>query len=86
MEHGPDLLREMAAVQVRITPTGHEEYGAWREGTHDDLVFAVSLACWCAHNMYPNDPAGGERWWTSNHQAFAAKVLGEAVNRPARIK
>ena len=50
--------------QVKITLAGHEQYAVWREGTHDDLVFAVALACWNAQNMYPNDPAGGEQWWT----------------------
>ena len=61
LEHGPDLVKEMAAMQVKITLTGHEQYGCWREGTHDDLVFAVALACWNAQRMYPNDPAGGEQ-------------------------
>ena len=76
LEHGPDPVKEMAAMQVKITLTGHEQYGGWREGTHDDLVFAVALACWNAQNMYPNDPAGGEQWWQNEHQADAARLLG----------
>jgi len=75
LEHGADLLKELAAMQVKITLSGHEEYGAWREGTHDDLVFAVALACWNAQNMFPNDPAGGEQWWTNPHEADAARTL-----------
>ena len=74
LEHGPDLVKEMAAMQVKITLSGQEQYAAWREGTHDDLVFAVALACWNAQNMYPNDPAGGEQWWTNQHQADAARL------------
>ncbi|HEY7307847.1 MAG TPA: hypothetical protein VH643_00670 [Gemmataceae bacterium] len=26
---------------------------AWREGTHDDLVLAVALACWWAERSLP---------------------------------
>ena len=44
MEYGWDLAREMAAMQVKIALSGNEQYGAWREGTHDDLVFAAALA------------------------------------------
>jgi hypothetical protein len=29
----------MAEMKVRVTPTGHAQFGAWREGTLDDLVF-----------------------------------------------
>lgn len=75
LEYGPDLVKEMAAMQVKITLAGHEQYGVWREGTHDDLVFAVALACWNAQNMYPNDPAGGEQWWTNKVQADAAQLF-----------
>jgi hypothetical protein len=65
MEFGRDLVREMAAMQVKITTSGNEQYGAWREGTHDDLVFAVALACWNAQDMFPNDREGDQQWWTS---------------------
>ena len=75
LEHGANLLKEMTAMQVKITLSGHEQYAVWREGTHDDLVFAVALACWNAQNAYPNDPAGGEQWWTNQHQADAARIF-----------
>jgi len=45
-----DLTREMTNMEVRITSFGAEQFGAWREGAHDDLVFAVALACWAAEN------------------------------------
>ncbi|MGD0776462.1 MAG: hypothetical protein ABSC05_26905 [Candidatus Solibacter sp.] len=75
LEYGADLVKEMAAMQVKISLSGHEQYAVWREGTHDDLVFAVALACWNAQNAYPNDPAGGEQWWTNQHQADAARIF-----------
>lgn len=41
------LAEELLNFQVRIDPkTAHDSYGTWREGTHDDLVLAVALACW----------------------------------------
>ena len=75
LEHGAELVREMAAMQVKISPAGHEQFAAWREGTHDDLVFAAAIACWNAQNAYPNDPAGGEQWWTNRHEADAARIF-----------
>jgi Terminase RNaseH-like domain len=47
------LLRELQNFQMKISLTsGHDSYGAWREGTHDDLVLALACALWC-----------GERRW-----------------------
>src|ERR1039458_10552430 len=40
------LVEELEAVEVRISPAGNEQYAAWREGTHDDLVFGVGPAEW----------------------------------------
>lgn len=40
------LLKELEAFRVRISPAGHDSYGAWRDGEHDDLVLAVALATW----------------------------------------
>jgi hypothetical protein len=62
LKHGPDLVKEMSDMQVRVTLAGNEQYGAWREGTHDDLVFAVALACWSARKICP-EPQGDGRWW-----------------------
>jgi hypothetical protein len=49
----PVLVEEMATMRVRQTPAGNEQYGAWREGEHDDLVFAVALSYWGAKRAYP---------------------------------
>ena len=75
LEHGPELVKEMTAMQVKISPSGHEQFAAWREGTHDDLVFAVALACWNAQNAHPKDPAGEEQWWTNKHEADMARLF-----------
>ena len=45
------LQRELQNFQVKIKlETGNDSYGAWREGTHDDLVLAVALALWIAQH------------------------------------
>src|SRR5581483_810906 len=54
-ENMPDtstLTRELQNYHVKIDPlTAHDSYAAWREGVHDDLVFAVSLAVWLGENQ-----------------------------------
>jgi hypothetical protein len=46
-----NLVSELQGYQVKIDPqTAHDSYAAWREGVHDDLVFAVALACWLGEN------------------------------------
>jgi hypothetical protein len=42
------LARELSTFSVKTSPTGHETFESWRERDHDDLVFAVGLACWFA--------------------------------------
>jgi hypothetical protein len=58
LRHSETLVEEMAGMRVRTTHTGHEQFGAWREGQHDDLVFAVALACWGAKKVCPNEGVG----------------------------
>jgi hypothetical protein len=43
-----NLSRELQNFTVKITDAANDVYGAWREGTHDDLVLAVALALWTA--------------------------------------
>ena len=40
------FVSEAMAFQVKITTSANDTYGAWREGTHDDLVLAGALALW----------------------------------------
>jgi hypothetical protein len=63
MKFGPVLAREMAEMRVKITPSGNEQYGAWRDGEHDDLVLAVALACWGARRAWPGTGYGEEGYW-----------------------
>jgi hypothetical protein len=63
MKLGAVLVEEMAAMRVKQTPSGHEQFGAWREGEHDDLVFAVALAHWGAKKVYPRRLDGDDGYW-----------------------
>ncbi len=47
------LIREFENYQMKIDlSTGHDSYGQWREGQHDDLVLAVALAAWWAETRH----------------------------------
>jgi hypothetical protein len=48
---GSVLVEELMNFRVKITANANDTYGAWREGTHDDLVLALSLACWTGERM-----------------------------------
>lgn len=43
---GQMLMDELLKFQVKITDSANDTYGVWREGSHDDLVLAVAMACW----------------------------------------
>jgi hypothetical protein len=57
------LIEEMTHMQVRQKASGHEQFGAWREGQHDDLVFAVALAHWWAKKRWPGLASGDDGVW-----------------------
>jgi hypothetical protein len=41
------LKRELLNFRVKVNAkTAHDSYEHWREGDHDDLVLAVSMAAW----------------------------------------
>jgi len=46
LPEGETLVKELLGMERRSTAAGREQYGTWRLGAHDDLVFAVALACW----------------------------------------
>lgn len=51
LPHAETLRAELANFRVKVNLAGHDTYGAgaapeWREGAHDDLVFAVAMAAW----------------------------------------
>lgn len=46
------LTKELLDFQYKLTAAAHDTYGAWRAGTHDDLVLAVAMAVWYVERVY----------------------------------
>ena len=42
------LVKEMSNFRVKITTSGHDQYEAWREGDHDDIVLSAAMGAWLA--------------------------------------
>ena len=63
LKYGAALVEEMASMRVKVTPSGNEQFAAWREGEHDDLVFAVALGYWALKKVYPVPISGDDRYW-----------------------
>ncbi len=62
-----DVLRgELLAFRAKISAEGRETFGAWREGTHDDLVLALALAVWHGGDSYVPLIGPQEDRWPSN--------------------
>lgn len=55
------LLKELRDFKVRISDaTGHDSYGAWRSGEHDDLVLAAGIGIWLGNRYMPLPPGPPE--------------------------
>lgn len=55
LREGETFIKELTGMRVKVSAGRREQFGAWREGTHDDLVLAAALAGWRA------------RWGTVGH-------------------
>ena len=55
------FLKELMGMQVKISSSGHDQYGSWRDGEHDDLVLAAALAFWRAKTFVRWDLFGSQR-------------------------
>jgi hypothetical protein len=61
--------------EVRTTQSSNETFGAWREGTHDDLVLAVAMAAWLGESrpvvhqlMVAPNPLADRRWGLAGYR------------------
>jgi len=71
LEEGETLVEELLAMERRSTTSGREQYGAWRQGAHDDLVFAVALACWGVQEAH----CRSESHWFNKFEGDMAEVF-----------
>jgi hypothetical protein len=81
LKHASELVEELAGMRVKVGGEGREQYGAWREGMHDDLVFAVALAYWAARKMYPGEPSGENAYWRFRAWRECEREFGIAAVR-----
>jgi hypothetical protein len=40
------MVEELLNYEIHVSEEGHDQYGAFKTGSHDDLVTALGLACW----------------------------------------
>jgi hypothetical protein len=54
VENRDVLIKELLDYRMTINiKTGHDTYEPWREGQHDDLLFAVCMAVWASDKLRP---------------------------------
>jgi hypothetical protein len=53
------LARELEAYEIRVTENANDTYGAFKVGTHDDLVTALGLAVQGREGRVASPPARG---------------------------
>jgi hypothetical protein len=79
------LTTELAAFRLRKVSLGELSMVEWREGHHDDLVFAVALAVWYAQKHPPFWPGsiavgGGPRFF--KRTSFRPQIQNLLRDRP----
>jgi hypothetical protein len=84
------LRTELKNFAVKVTAAGNETFASWREGQHDDLVFAVALACWLGERYPPLirgsiSSGGGPKFPASVFGARGAFGAGGDARRPPRF-
>jgi hypothetical protein len=52
------LVKEMGDMRVKLTSSGREQYEAGSSGQHDDIVSALSLACWAMRKTFDGPGIG----------------------------
>ena len=69
------------AMEVKVSAAGNEQFGAWREGQHDDLVLAVALACWAVDKAYPPRKGHDDAWWSNPYEADMIRLFKKKMSQ-----
>ena len=62
------LARELLDYELRVDQDANERYGAFKVGSHDDLVTALGLAVQEPPACVDGSPAGGPVTWPLGHR------------------
>jgi hypothetical protein len=73
LKEADTLFKEGQNFQWKVSKTGQDQYGAWREGQHDDLLLACAIAVWW-----------GERWAPRSLPASQGQRYAMATGNPLR--
>jgi hypothetical protein len=77
LEERQALIEELLAMERRSTAGGREQFGVWRSGKHDDLVFAVALAVWGVQEAH----CWSETHWFNRDEAMMAEEFRETMDQ-----
>jgi hypothetical protein len=78
------LFKEGQNFQWKVTAAGNDQYGAWREGQHDDLLLAVAVALWWGESQGPvRATTPGQQYATATGNPLAPRG-GRPIPQMAR--
>ncbi len=82
------LVQELSTFKVKITAAANETFEAWHESQHDDLVFALALACWLGEGKAPlggQFASGDGAIWPLAEDLAAATAPREPLTREEEL-
>jgi len=63
LPYAETFVTELRDFRVKITESGNDTYGAWRDGSHDDLVLSVAIACFVGEVVSKPEVCCGTPAW-----------------------
>ncbi len=69
--------KQLAEFKVKISRAANEQFGAWADGQHDDIVLAVALICWLFEETGGGIPVTDESVSTGEPSPFAKDLNPE---------
>lgn len=79
------MARELADYEIRVDQNANDAYGAFKVGTHDDLVTALGLAVWpirrvgkCGRSEPWTSTVGGDRTNARTCRRWRAGSVGRS--------